>query len=257
MILLVDADILVYQAACKNQEDYYWDEETESHEADLEAAKETLDKDLASYLKTTKCTECILCFSSSPNFRYEVLPTYKHNRKDVAKPILLQELRQYAIDVYPSKVKPKLEGDDVLGILATKHPGKYIIATIDKDLRQVPGEHYNWNKDERFTVTEKEGMRWFFRQVLTGDPGDGYTGCPGIGAVKAEKIIQEVEEECTPWATDEELHSNIWKVIVQTYVSKGLTEEDALQQARVARILQASDYDFKKKEYILWSPSIK
>ena len=35
----------------------------------------------------------------------------------------------------------------------------------------------------------------------------------------------------------------------------GLTEEDALVQARVARILRADDYNFKNGEITLWEPS--
>jgi DNA polymerase-1 len=34
----------------------------------------------------------------------------------------------------------------------------------------------------------------------------------------------------------------------------GLSEEYMLRQARLARILRASDYDFKRKEPILWLP---
>lgn len=254
MILLLDADILVYQAACKNQEDYNWGDGIESHEADLEAAKVTLDNDLARYLKATKCTECLLALSSSPNFRYDVLPTYKHNRKASPKPILRDSLQEYVINTYPTKRKPTLEGDDILGIMATISPNKYIIATIDKDMKQIAGKHYNWNTEQIYAVTEREGDRWFYTQVLTGDPGDGYSGCPGIGKARAEKIIQAVDEDSSLWATDRQWHVAIWRAIVKQYMLKGLHEEDALQQARVARILRASDYDFKKNQVKLWEP---
>ena len=244
MILLADADILVYQAASKNQEDYKWDSETDSTFLyPLEDAIKTLDSDIANLMKVTKCTEAVFALSSSPNFRYSVLPSYKHNRKDTAKPIHLQELREYLQANYPCKIKPQLEGDDVMGILATKHKGKYLIATIDKDLKQIPGKHYNWKHEEFFEISEEAGDWWFYRQTLTGDPGDGYSGCPGIGGVKAEKILS--------FHTDPKV---IWQDIVLAYESKGLTEADALQQARVARILRASDYDFKLKQPILWSP---
>ena len=45
-----------------------------------------------------------------------------------------------------------------------------------------------------------------------------------------------------------------WQVVVETYASKGLTEEEALQQARVARILRHTDYDVEKEEVVLWKP---
>ena len=46
-----------------------------------------------------------------------------------------------------------------------------------------------------------------------------------------------------------------WKTVEKAFVDKGLTIEDALINARLARILTVDDYDFKKKRPILWSPS--
>jgi len=256
MILLADADILVYQAASKNQEGYRWGEDIESlYVSPIEDAIKTLDDDIANLLKVTKTTELLLAFSSSPNFRYSVLPTYKHNRKDVAKPIHLQALRDYALATYPSKVKPQLEGDDVMGILMTLHPNKYLCASIDKDMKQIPGKHYNWKHEEFFEVSEQEGDLWFFKQVLMGDPGDGYGGCPGIGKAKVEKIIKDILDEHTPWAGRETLNKDLWCTVVKHYMLKGLHEEDALQQARVARILRSTEWDSKNHKHKLWEPT--
>src|SRR5690606_15306825 len=91
-------------------------------------------------------------------------------------------------------------------------------------------------------VSEEEADRYFYMQVLTGDPTDGYSGCPGIGPKRAERLLDGVGLE------------DMWSVIVETYEAKGLTEEDALQQARVARILRKNDYDFKNKSPMLWAP---
>ena len=57
---------------------------------------------------------------------------------------------------------------------------------------------------------------------------------------KAEKIFEE--------------KGYTWQAVVETFVEKELTEEDALVNARLARILQTSDYDHKNKEPILWTP---
>lgn len=91
----------------------------------------------------------------------------------------------------------------------------------------------------------EEANRYFFMQVLTGDPTDGYKGCPGIGPKRAEKILEGVN------VLDEK---EAWRAVVGAYASKGLTEEEALQQARVARILRHTDYDLEKEEVILWEP---
>jgi DNA polymerase-1 len=42
---------------------------------------------------------------------------------------------------------------------------------------------------------------------------------------------------------------------VETFEEKGMTEDDALVNARLAKILTADDYDFQRKEPKLWSPS--
>ena len=85
-------------------------------------------------------------------------------------------------------------------------------------------------------------------QALTGDTVDGYAGCPGVGPVAAEKILKEfmAEEAFDVKAA--------WSAVVEAYSKKGLGEEEALTQARVARICRAEDYDFKRKTVKLWTP---
>jgi DNA polymerase-1 len=39
------------------------------------------------------------------------------------------------------------------------------------------------------------------------------------------------------------------------YASKGLTEDDAILQARMARILQDGDYNYATKGIRLWNPT--
>jgi DNA polymerase-1 len=76
---------------------------------------------------------------------------------------------------------------------------------------------------------------------MAGDNTDGYAGVPTIGVKRAEKIFEE--------------KGYTWKAVVETFEEKGMTEEDALVNARLAKILTADDYDFKRKEPKLWSPS--
>ena len=86
------------------------------------------------------------------------------------------------------------------------------------------------------------GHYWHMMQTLTGDSTDGYSGCPGCGPKTAEKIL-------APLVPDD-----YWKAVVKAYSAAGLSEDEALVQARVARICWASDYDFKKKKVKLWNP---
>ena len=257
MILLVDADILLYQYSCTNEYEIAWEEDVVSQVMKEDQAKEELKYGVEQLLEKTGCADLILIFSTSskyPNFRYSVLPTYKHNRSKVVKPSLHAVLHEFCDQEFTTKQVNHLEGDDVLGIMATREPGKYMVATIDKDLKQIPGHHYNLNSGKYSEVTEAEGDLYFYSQILTGDPTDGYKGLPGVGAAKAEKILNKALEEGTPWADQQQLNALRWKHIVEAYELKGLTEEDALQQARVARILRSCDYDFKRKKVKLWKP---
>ena len=80
-------------------------------------------------------------------------------------------------------------------------------------------------------------------QTLVGDATDGYSGCPTIGPVAATKLLGFCSDQTA-----------MWDLVTSTYRKKGLGEEEALIQARVARILRFEDY--KKEEVLLWTPPI-
>jgi DNA polymerase I len=245
--LLIDADILAYRHAAAAQRVYKFDpedEETWGVVVDpLDQVLIEFDEQVKVWMEKFEADHAVMAWSDSGNFRKIILPSYKSNRKDVAKPILLPEVREYGKKKWPCYQKPMLEGDDILGILAT-HPklikGHKIIISLDKDLKTIPGTIYNDGKDEVYQIDEDEANWWHYYQTLTGDPTDGYKGCPGIGPKRAAEILADCPEP--------------WDYIVEAYEKKGLTEEDALVQARVARILRSCDYDFKRKEPILWQP---
>jgi 5'-3' exonuclease len=88
------------------------------------------------------------------------------------------------------------EADDAMGIAAyALEPGEYCICTIDKDLDMIRGDHFNFTKDLRYYITEEEGIRNFYKQILTGDRVDNVIGIKGIGEVKAERILKECKDE--------------------------------------------------------------
>lgn len=238
--LLVDADIVCFQFASVNEVEYQWDEDLSSKVIDLDKAIEELELFIKDLKKELRAKDIVFCFSTPPNWRNQILPSYKSNRKK-EKPSLFYALKDYIMTEFVCKTKPSLEADDVIGIMATLKPGKYVIASIDKDLKQIPGKHFNWRTGDLTEVSVEEADRFFYQQVLTGDPTDGYKGCPGIGPKKAAEILDEAGD-------------NPWPAIVAAYESKGLTEEDALVQARVARILRKTEWDFKKQKLKLWVP---
>lgn len=197
----------------------------------------------------------VICLSDSHgNFRNDIASTYKANRGK--RPLLYKALREWVFETYPAWsadaegtthcIRPRLEADDILGILGTspRNLGNCVIYSEDKDLKQIPGLHI---KDVGIVkVSEWEAKVFFYTQILTGDTVDNYPGCPGVGPVKAERLFAGNAPQ-----TD----ADFWKVIVETYAKAGLTEDDAITQARLARILQYSDFDFKKREPILWTPT--
>jgi DNA polymerase-1 len=155
----------------------------------------------------------------------------------VRKPILLAHLKSYAEKNYVVYVEDNLEGDDLLGLYSNPNT---IICSIDKDLKTIPGKHYNFGKDEFYDVSEEEADYNHLFQTLTGDATDGYPGCPGCGPKTAEKILAK---------------SCGWEAVQTAYNKQGLSEEEALTQARVARILRPGEFDFDTNTVKLWSPN--
>lgn len=250
--ILIDADSLIYQAASANETAIPWDPDLWTTHGDLGAAKAQLDDSIQEIKEKLDATHVVLALTDyNDPWRKKVLPTYKSNRRDQRKPILLRPLREHCHETYTVFQRPGLEGDDILGILLTVNrpppsvKGERILCSIDKDMKTIPGLHFNWGKDEEVReITLEEADRYHMIQTLSGDPTDGYSGCPGIGPKKAERILEGMTTA-----------SEMWPAVVSAYEAAGLSEEYALAQARVARILRASDYDFKKKEVRLWSPS--
>lgn len=253
---LIDADILAYQAASYAEQVIDWGEglwTLHAYETEAEAKFDALVKNV---IDKVEAKESILAITDKVNWRKEVLPTYKSNRATTRKPMLLKHLQQYAHDHYTVYQRDTLEGDDCLGILSTmKHKiTEPIVCSLDKDFKTIPGKHYNFGKDEFFEITEHQADYWHMMQTLTGDTTDGYVGIPGCGPKTAEKILQKAIDEGTPWANREQLNEIYWKHVVAAYEKAGLCEEEALVQARVARICRAEDYDFTNKKVILWEP---
>jgi DNA polymerase-1 len=247
LILLIDGDVLLYRFGFKSENSIEWSDTLKSEWLDpLPDALADTDRYIQGLLTDTKTKDCIVCLSGSKNFRYDLLSTYKHNRKDKPKPVYLDEIKEHLKTNYKFQQKDVLEADDCMGILATKFPDSYIIATIDKDLRQIPGHYFNFTDRKLEVISQFEADRFFYEQCLSGDTVDGYSGVPGIGKVKAGKIVSEV------FTGDN--HREVWKWIVEEYEKKNLTESYALTQARMARILRVENWDGNEQKVKLWKP---
>jgi len=237
MKLLIDCDYIVYKCCAATETEIDFGEDlivvtsnfTDAYNC-VKRELERVQRDLGGF------DDLILFFTSPNNFRKKILPEYKGHRQR-KKPCGFKRVIQELKKNYRVILKDTLEADDALGIYATKYPGN-IIVSPDKDMRQIPGKLYDFK--ETVEISEEEGAKWHLIQTMAGDNTDGYAGVPGIGIKKAEKIFEE--------------KGYTWKAVVETFVEKEMTEEDALVNARLARILQTSDYDHTTKEPILWTP---
>lgn len=271
-IALMDGDIFAYEIAAGAEEAINWGEGFWTLHAFEEPAKARLHSRIEELAAAVDAERIIVCLSDKDNWRFNVLPTYKSNRSTVRRPMLLATLKAYLDDNFEVFIRPGLEADDTLGILSTWKglKGEKIIITKDKDLQTIPGLHYLSHKEELgvFEVTEEEADKWHLIQALAGDTTDGYGGCPGIGVETARKIIEEPHGweayehtfKTGQRAGETEVRwkkcdvGSPWAAVVSHYERAGLSEAEALTQARVARICRASDYDMKKKEVRLWTP---
>ena len=116
-----------------------------------------------------------------------------------------------------------------------------IICSLDKDLRQIPGK---LSQDGRTIqkLSKRDCDHWHMIQTLTGDSVDGFSGCPKIGKVTAQKILKDKKLPL----------KEQWELVVKAYAKEGLLEHDAFQQAQVARILRHGEYNKKTGEVTRW-----
>ena len=237
MNLLIDADFIVYKccAACETEIDY--GEDVIFVTSNYSDAYKAVTNEISKITKQFgDFATPILFFSDSNNFRKKISPDYKGHRNRKKPCGYKRVIRDLRIN-YEVIVMKTLEADDAMGIYATAHPGNMIVSP-DKDMRQIPGKLYDFK--ETVEITPDQGAKWHLIQTLAGDNTDGYSGVPGIGVKKAEKIFEE--------------KGYTWKAVVETFEEKDMTEEDALCNARLARILTSEDYNFDTKEPILWTP---
>lgn len=193
-----------YVASFTKKEDAeYWVGE---HKDDFEIVKETepdsienclhsLKLQLNYILERIKAHDYKIYLSKRPCFREDVAKTrpYKGNRPD-RKPYHYDNITKYLIDYCGAEEVEFLEADDALAIhqseaLCQGHTDETIICTIDKDLDQVPGHHFDFVKDKKYYVTSDEANLNLYIQVLTGDSTDNIVGIPKVGPVGAMAVL--------------------------------------------------------------------
>jgi DNA polymerase-1 len=228
---------------------------------------------------------CIL--SGDDNWRKEVLETYKANRKGKRKPVGYPKFCQEVMDHY-GEMSFKwhgMEGDDLCGIFMTNPElvgcDRVISVSCDKDFNTVPGYFFWLTEMDLVKNDEATADLHHFYQTLKGDTTDGYGGVPGVGEAfgpglwewlqdpeffyEATKIMKSGKDKglersywtsCKPGDEEWDLRQapTLWACMASLAAKQGMTEEELIVQAQVARICRGSDFDMETKKPILWTP---
>lgn len=149
-------------------------------------------------VNTCQADEHRVFISGDRNYRKALYPDYKAHRAAIVKPPHLEPLRELLVREWQAEICDGYEADDGIGMAHNEHT---VIASNDKDFKQLVGEHYNPIKDEFEVVDSLEAAYNFYHILLKGDAADGIRGVDGIGEVKAGRILRNL--------TPEEMHSRV------------------------------------------------
>jgi DNA polymerase-1 len=237
--IIVDGDIYLHRATQAAEFEVQWEGDLWTMSSNLRYAKQVIIENIKRLEYDLEPDKTFICLSGPHNFRKEIFPDYKGSRKDKRKPMGFQQVKEWMLERFDCVQKPQLEADDCLGILATK-PGKIekIMVSADKDLKTIPGKLYDMDG----VITERskaEADYYHLLQTLSGDATDGYPGCPKFGEKSAKKLLDKDPS---------------WDAVLAAFKKQGKTEEEALTQARVAKILRHDDWDNDNQEVIPWTP---
>lgn len=179
---LIDSDILVYRIGFATNDD--------TEDGSIRTMAGFLEDLLLIDLPEVQTWE--LHLTGKGNFRddYAVTLPYKGNRKGTEKPKHYNLLRNYLEMSWRATVNNGIEADDMLA-MRQEYLGDYsVIVTLDKDLDQVKGWHYNFAKKNLYYLEQAEADFRFYKQFLTGDTVDNIQGVHGIGPKKADKLLE-------------------------------------------------------------------
>lgn len=294
--LLLDGDYLIFSALSAAEEEVDWGDDVWTLQCDHNKARAILRSSLNGIrerLKEFHKADLVMVFSTpngDDNWRKSVLPTYKANRKGRRKPVGYREFLKSCMEDTETYMRTfqwhGLEGDDVIGILATNPEflgvDEAIPVSCDKDFKTIPGRFYWLTENRVIHQTPEDADLWHFFQTIKGDATDGYGGIPGVGeqvegtplmewlqnptffyqATKVLKSGPRKGQEVAYWTScpaDEvpaEMggRPSLWQCIVSLANKQGMTEEELIVQAQVARILRSDDFDWDNKLPIPWTP---
>lgn len=200
-LCLIDADSLLYY--CMGEESF-------------EACKIKLDNFILNILETCRTHRYAAFMTPYDTFRRKLGTTkpYKGNRKGKTVPPTFYGLKAYAQQEWDFTTVEGIEADDCVGLYnSIIKDVEVVICSPDKDvILQIPGHHYNYQKNEWVDTTVESAWKFLWLQVLAGDSVDGIPGIPGIGAKKAEQAFEDCDADVFPFRA---LHMYVDKIIIE------------------------------------------
>lgn len=249
--LLFDGDLLAFKTAAVMEKAVKWDDDTWTLYASEAESFYAVDSYIEKLQNEYGIEDVVVAISDTENFRKDFFPDYKANRIGVRRPMTLKPTLEYLKENYAHVILPRIEADDVIGILVTEEPDKYLVDCIDKDMRTIPNI---WLTGDERPITEKEAFTFHMAQTLMGDTADNYKGCPSIGEKRAFQFLNAVLEK-----DPEDYKGALWEEVLKhfkkAYKAFDSGEPEAYLQARVSKILTADLWDGKAP--IKWEPPLR
>ena len=189
MICVIDGDTVAFACAASA-------EDTDEPWIACSRAQTMLER----ILQDCETTAYEVWLTGENNFRQEIYPEYKANRIGAYRPKWERAVKEYITLDWKANWSSGCEADDMCGVRLMDLKDNGILAHIDKDLNMIPGWHYNWElvrkgntirHADKYFVTPEEADRFFWTQLVTGDPTDNIKGIPGMGPKKTEKLLSE------------------------------------------------------------------
>jgi DNA polymerase-1 len=256
-VAVIDGDILLYKAAASAEHEVEWEPFLWSRWGNMHDATDIFNGTVDQIMDEVGAQAARVCLTSHVNFRKEINPLYKANRRHAPKPVLYKALRDYVKANHAAEEHLGLEADDVACMIMTGPDAEafdLVGVSTDKDFMTIPGDHYNPDKKTRAFVTEREALQNMLVQTLTGDVTDGYKGIKGIGPVKAKKMLNEPWLQPQPDQDEAGWRSTMWSMVEAQYTERGYPTAEALTNARMAYLLRHNDYNTDTGEVRLWNP---
>lgn len=202
----IDADFLAYQVSYEKPDD-------PKSLDDMQHNAETSVHFLRQLAGATQVHLHLTPSTSNKGGRYEhaIIKEYQRNRSDKPKPRYLHIIRDWMGRHFPATLHQECEADDGMSsaqyaAIAAGKRDYSIIVSKDKDLWMVPGLHMDWDTGQiddsqtdfgRIWTKRRNdgtvkimglGQKFFWCQLLMGDPADNISGLPKVPAYILNEI---------------------------------------------------------------------